>query len=179
MQDLNSRAVARQLRVGPARTEILELRRLFSFANVLVNDPGQDAPPQASSDADVQSETAIVAFGSTVVVAFNDLGSVARTNQLQRIGWARSTDGGATFNDMDLLPTDDDYSDNSHGDVSDPFLARDVNTGRIYLAVLGWRNNFPQTSISGVTLQIFLFRQWWSVFRQSCPRDEWFPQTLR
>ncbi len=78
-----------------------------------------------------QSETTVVAFGSTVVVGFNDSGSNAGgTNKFT--GFSRSTDGGATFTDGGTLPT------NPGGDAGDPVLARDETTGRIYFATLGF-----------------------------------------
>src|SRR5262245_34963488 len=78
-----------------------------------------------------QSETAIAAFGATVVVGFNDSGSNAGgTNKFT--GFARSTDGGATFTDGGTLPT------NPGGDAGDPVLARNNTTGRLYFATLGF-----------------------------------------
>jgi hypothetical protein len=86
-----------------------------------------------------QSETSIVAFGNTVVVGFNDSGSNSGgTNKFT--GFARSTDGGATFTDGGTLPT------NPGGDAGDPVLARDNTTGRLYFATLGF-------SVS--TIQVF------------------------
>src|SRR5499426_309626 len=84
-----------------------------------------------------QSETAIVAFGNTVVVGFNDSGSNSGgTNKFT--GFARSTDGGATFTDGGTLPT------NPGGDAGDPVLARNNTTGRIYFATLGFSVNTIQ-----------------------------------
>src|SRR5262245_31998968 len=86
-----------------------------------------------------QSETSIVAFGNTVVVGFNDSGSNSGgTNKFT--GFARSTDGGATFTDGGTLPT------NPGGDAGDPVMARNNTTGRIYFATLGF-------SVS--TIQVF------------------------
>src|SRR5262245_11173650 len=86
-----------------------------------------------------QSETAIVAFGNTVVVGFNDSGSNSGgTNKFT--GFARSTNGGATFTDGGTLPT------NPGGDAGDPVLARNNTTGRLYFATLGF-------SVS--TIQVF------------------------
>src|SRR5262245_3727575 len=86
-----------------------------------------------------QSETTIVAFGATVVVGFNDSGSNSGgTNKFT--GFARSTNGGATFTDGGTLPT------NPGGDAGDPVLARNNSTGRIYFATLGF-------SVS--TIQVF------------------------
>jgi hypothetical protein len=86
-----------------------------------------------------QSETAITAFGNTVVVGFNDSGSNSGgANKFT--GFARSTNGGATFTDGGTLPT------NPGGDAGDPVLARNNSTGRIYFATLGF-------SVS--TIQVF------------------------
>jgi hypothetical protein len=75
-----------------------------------------------------QSETSVIAFGNTVLVAFNDSGSNAGSNKFT--GFARSTDGGVTWTDGGTLPT------NVNGDAGDPVLARDNTTGRIYFATL-------------------------------------------
>ena len=76
-----------------------------------------------------QSETSLVAFGNTVIVGFNDSGSNSgATNKFT--GFARSTDGGATFTDGGTLPT------NPNGDAGDPVLARNETTGRIYYSTL-------------------------------------------
>ncbi|MGE0103128.1 MAG: beta strand repeat-containing protein [Blastocatellales bacterium] len=78
-----------------------------------------------------QSETSLVAFGNTVVIGFNDSGSNSGgTNKFT--GFARSTDGGATFVDGGTLPT------NPIGDAGDPVLARNEATGRIYFSTLGF-----------------------------------------
>src|SRR5499426_2391157 len=78
-----------------------------------------------------QSETAIVAFGNTVVVGFNDSGSNSGGSN-RFTGFARSTNGGATFTDGGTLPT------NPIGDAGDPVLARNNTTGRIYFSTLGF-----------------------------------------
>src|SRR5262249_43533081 len=86
-----------------------------------------------------QSETAIAAFGNTVVVGFNDSGSNAGGSN-KFTGFARSIDGGATFTDGGTLPT------NPGGDAGDPVLARHDASGRLYFATLGF-------SVS--TIQVF------------------------
>src|SRR5262245_1277950 len=86
-----------------------------------------------------QSETTLVAFGNTVIVGFNDSGSNSGgTNKFT--GFARSTDGGATFTDGGTLPT------NPSGDAGDPVMARNNSTGRIYYATL---------QFSGSGIQVF------------------------
>jgi hypothetical protein len=86
-----------------------------------------------------QSETSVIAFGSTVLVAYNDSGSaVGGTNKFT--GFARSTDGGNTFIDGGVLPT------NAAGDGGDPVLARNDTTGRVYFATL----QFSTTPVNGI-----------------------------
>jgi uncharacterized delta-60 repeat protein len=77
----------------------------------------------------VQSETTLVAFGSTVVVGFNDSGSYNMTSG-KFTGFSRSTDGGGTFTDGGQLPS------TSQGDAGDPVMARNDTSGRIYFATL-------------------------------------------
>src|SRR5262252_5029593 len=81
-----------------------------------------------------QSETTLLAFGNTVVVGFNDSGSNSGGSN-KFTGFARSTDGGATFTDGGTLPT------NPNGDAGDPVLARNEATGRIYYATLQFSNS--------------------------------------
>jgi hypothetical protein len=112
--------------------------------NVLVNDPAKDA----NTDQDTQSETSLIAFGNTVVVAYVDSNagvpgygfpyrrftcsppcdwSPSATPQF--IGWAVSTTGGTSFEDKgNILPPFQ-----GKGNAGDPVLARDNTTGRIYL----------------------------------------------
>jgi len=86
-----------------------------------------------------QSETTILGFGSNVVIGFNDSGSYA-TGGNKFTGFSYSADGGVTFTDGGMLPT------NSGGDAGDPVLARNESTGRIYFSTLGF-------SVS--TIQVF------------------------
>ncbi len=88
-----------------------------------------------------QSETTVIAFGSTVLVGFNDSGSAfGGTNKFT--GFARSTDNGNTFTDGGVLPT------NSTGDAGDPVLARNDTTGRIFYATL----QFSTTPVNGIAV---------------------------
>ncbi len=87
-----------------------------------------------------QSETSIIAFGSNILIGFNDSGSfTGGANKFT--GYSYSTDGGATFMDGGTLPT------SSVGDAGDPVIARNEATGRIYFSTLGF-------SGSG-TIQVF------------------------
>ncbi len=87
-----------------------------------------------------QSETSIIAFGSNVLIGFNDSGSfTGGANKFT--GYSYSTDGGTSFIDGGTLPT------SSVGDVGDPVIARNETTGRIYFSTLGF-------SGSG-TIQVF------------------------
>src|SRR3954447_6900035 len=121
----------RASRLLSAAIESLECRRLFaSLPNPLVNEPNVDLTSQ-----DTQSETSTIAFGSTVLVAYNDSGSDT-FNHTQATGWSRSTDGGRTFSDLGRLPFDSDNADGETGDLGDPIWARDTVSGRIYLSTV-------------------------------------------
>jgi len=101
----------------------------------LVNDPSADTTAQ-----DTQSETTLVALGSTLVAAFNDSGSHLPSSNNHFTGFSRSTDAGASWTDKGLLPLSTD------GDAGDPVLARDNISGTIYFATL---------SFSGSSIQMF------------------------
>lgn len=105
---------------------------LSSGADILVNNNNG----AASTTGFTQSETSVIAFGNNVVISYNDAGSAAAGNKFT--GWSYSADGGATFTDGGSLPT------NAIGDAGDPVLARNNNTGRIFLSTLGY--TYPQTS---------------------------------
>jgi hypothetical protein len=100
--------------------------------NPRVNNQSQDTGFQ-----DTQSETTNLVFGSTVLVAYNDSGSNLVGDGGHFTGWARSTDGGATFTDLGTLP-ESNFGTNGPGDSGDPVLARNNTTGRVYLSTLGF-----------------------------------------
>jgi hypothetical protein len=75
-----------------------------------------------------QSETDILAFGTNVLIGFNDSGSFFSGGHFT--GFAYSTDGGATFTDGGTLPA------SSLDDYGDPVFARNESTGRIYFSTL-------------------------------------------
>jgi hypothetical protein len=112
------------------QVELLEDRCLLSaFGNILVNNPAED-----TTTRNTQSETSLVVFGSTIVAGFNDSGSsVGAANHFT--GFARSTNGGASFTDSGTLPA------STAGDAGDPSLARDQTSGTIYFATLGNSNS--------------------------------------
>jgi hypothetical protein len=107
------------------RLEVLE-DRTTPAVDVLVNNNTGSIGTQWFT----QSETTLLAFGSTVVVGFNDSGSNNGASKFT--GFSRSIDGGATFTDGGTLPT------NSGGDAGDPILARNATTGRIFFGTLGF-----------------------------------------
>src|SRR5439155_3598902 len=78
------------------------------------------------------SYTSALSYGRTIIVGFNDSGSFASGNHFT--GWSRSTDGGATWTDGGTLPA------SAAGDAGDPVLARDITSGVIYFATLGFTN---------------------------------------
>lgn len=127
------RSLRRNLTAKPSRKDrktqlkftLLEDR--VTPANVLANTPENN---QSTLTANfTQSETGSIAFGNTVIVAYNDSGSNAGGSRFT--GYSRSTDGGATFTDMGALTS-------QNNDAGDPVLARDEVSGRIYLATLGF-----------------------------------------
>src|SRR6266508_6160315 len=117
----------------------------FQGGDVLVDSPYNSLTNNNAGSSGTafftQSETTLTAFGNTVVVGFNDSGSNAGGSN-KFTGFARSTDGGATFTDGGTLPT------NPNGDAGDPVLARNNSTGRIYYATL---------QFSGSGIQVFRY----------------------
>lgn len=114
------------------------------LTNTVVNDQSQD-----TTASDTQSETGMVLGTSNIIVGFNDSGSFASGAHFT--GASYSSNGGTSFVDIGHLP------DSSEGDAGDPALARDNNTGRVYLATLGF-NTFTVLQIfrsddDGVTWQ--------------------------
>jgi hypothetical protein len=72
---------------------------------VMVNDPADDR--FAAFDVTSHSETATAAFDNNVVVAFNDstgFVSAASSPAFSGMGYAHSSDGGASFQDLGNLP---------------------------------------------------------------------------
>ncbi len=115
-------------RTSNSRLRLTHLEdRVTPAVDVLANLP--EANQQSLTANFTQSETASIAFGSTVIVAFNDSGSNAGGNRFT--GYARSTDNGATFTDMGILSS-------ANNDAGDPVLARDNTSGRIYLSTLAF-----------------------------------------
>ncbi len=121
------------------------------FPNTPVNDPGEDG----RSANDTQSETALTLDGNTVIAAYNDSFYAGQTPS-HYTGFSTSADGGQTFTDGGGLPN----VSSTTGDAGDPVLAHDNQTGRTYLAVLGYNTNFSITTIyvwrSDDDLQTFL-----------------------
>src|SRR5262245_15470434 len=127
-----TRGSRRSLHRSPRRPlllEPLEARNLLDggLANVLVNDSTLDTTAQ-----DTQSETAIVlGAGSKVVVAYNDSAGMIAGDNYHAVGYSRSNNGGATFQEMGSLPL------NPHHDEADPTLARSAKTGTVFLCTMG------------------------------------------
>jgi hypothetical protein len=98
----------------PARSRLcLQILEDRITPDALVND---NAGTNGTANF-TQGNTTLVAFDSTVVVAFNDSGSFSGAPNNKFTGWSRSTTGGATFTDGGALPT---------------------SAGRIYLSTLGF-----------------------------------------
>ena len=115
-----------RIKNGEFPSQSSEIPSSVPFDSLSNNNNGSTGTSQFT-----QSETSVIAFGSTVLIGFNDSGSNAGgTNKFT--GYSRSTDGGATFTDGGTLPT------NAGGDAGDPVLARNETTGRIYFTTLGF-----------------------------------------
>lgn len=100
---------------------------LPTWADVVVNNNvGATGTSQFT-----QSGTSTLVFGSTVLVAFNDSGSFAATND-QLTGYSRSTDGGLTFTDMGRLPA------NPRGDAGFAHLARHDASDTVFSTALAF-----------------------------------------
>jgi hypothetical protein len=96
----------------------------LSGTDILVNDPALD------TGGTTQSETSVVAVGSTVCTAFNDAGEGFFANGGS--GHAVSTDGGLSFTDGGPFPIGPG-GDNNFGD---PSLAYSVRDDTFYYAAL-------------------------------------------
>ena len=91
------------------------------IVDVVVNDRSRDIGPK-----DTQSETAIVrGSGSNLIALYNNT-AVTASETGRGMGFARSTDGGATWIDGGPLPNA----------KADPVLARDELRGNVYAAAL-------------------------------------------
>jgi hypothetical protein len=107
--------------------ELLEVRNLLSFTNVLVNNLAEDT----MSMQDTQNETAIVlANNSDVVVAYNDTGVYSYPIRLNPnlVGFSLSNNGGLSFTDAGEPPPNPPYWEGT-----DPVLARSSETGTVFL----------------------------------------------
>ena len=111
------------------------IREKIEIVQPPINIVDQSAAPDALINNNIgstgtsyftQSETDIVAFGSNVLIGFNDSGSYNGGNHFT--GFSYSTDGGASFTDGGTFPSTD---------FGDPAMGRNDNTGRIYFSTLG------------------------------------------
>ncbi|MBI4659845.1 MAG: hypothetical protein HY735_13475 [Verrucomicrobia bacterium] len=108
-----------------------------------VNDPAEDRE-SGDSNKNSQSECSFVlATNNVITTAFFDthfseyaLGvnrdQFTGISSPRSIGWALSTDGGATFTDKGAMPTNPPANP-SYGDAGDPVMARDTTHNVIYL----------------------------------------------
>ncbi len=113
--------------------------------NVLVNNPAEDG----NSRQDTQSETSLVVAGNTVITGFND-SNAYNGNNTHFTGFSRSTNSGASYQDLGSLPSV------SGGDAGDPVLARDNTTGRVYFATLSFTSTNIDVFRSDDNFQTFL-----------------------
>jgi hypothetical protein len=125
-------AVAPASRPTPGGTPAESFVAVEEDSNVLVNNLSEDLTAH-----DTQSETTLVVFGrggigNTVCSGFNDSGSfvLPPAANSKITGFSQSGDGGETFVDKGVLPT------NAFGDAGDPVLARSGLTGKIFFSTL-------------------------------------------
>jgi hypothetical protein len=81
-------------------------------SGVMVNDPAHDV--FAQFDISSQSETNVAAFGSTVLVAYNDSTGFAGSGPLSGMAYSLSNDGGVSFTeigDFPVTPTGFNFGD--------------------------------------------------------------------
>jgi hypothetical protein len=103
---LGQPATDRGLEAGPLPRLRVLAPLIVQGLEVTVNDPSQDTFFETSFDISTQSETAVAGFDngtvSNIVVTFNDSTDFATGTSF--MGYARSTDGGASFTDLGAIP---------------------------------------------------------------------------
>ena len=106
--------------------------------NVQVNCRAEDTayPPSA------QNETTVSAYGSKVVVGFND--DLVCCDQLNLSGYSVSTNNGRTFTDMGDVPWSSDVQP-----IGDPSIAHD-DRGNFYYASLALSSDSPPNSLISI-----------------------------
>jgi hypothetical protein len=106
-----------------------------STGNVQVNCRAEDAAFPVSQ----QNETTISAYGSKVVVGFND--DLVCCNPINISGYSVSTNGGRTFTDMGDVPWSADVQP-----LGDPSIVHD-DRGNFYYASLAFDSGNPPNSL--------------------------------
>ncbi len=108
-------------------------------SDIRVNDPTGDAP--GDPNMTTQSEATVAVSGSNVVVAFNDDGRFSQSGAgSAAVGYAQSSNGGATFTDHILAEPPRSIA------FGDPTLAAD-RSGHVYLASLSLDESTGETPI--------------------------------
>jgi hypothetical protein len=98
-------------------------------ADVQVNDPATDTP-----ESTTQSETSMAVLGNTICAGYNDSGA----NRYS--GYARSTDGGATWTDLGEI-----------GNFGDPVIAVHDASGTFYYAEIATIGGNPAIGVAAST----------------------------
>jgi hypothetical protein len=109
--------------IGPATLAVVLMSSTTAYANVAVTQVSHDiyTDTQAQHNTEVEPDT--YAFGSTIVSAFQ-VGRVSGGGS-SNIGWATSTDGGATWT-HGYLPGITTNAGGTFGQVSDASVAYDA-----------------------------------------------------
>ncbi len=150
MHSVRSVMRARSARVSalaaPAAFAVVLLTSMTAFANVTLTQVSHDiyTDSQAQHNTEVEPDTYV--FGSTIVSAFQ-VGRVSGGGS-SNIGWATSTDGGATWA-HGYLPGITGNAGGPFGQASDASVAYDAKAGVWLISSLG---------IAGSTVDVLVSR---------------------
>ena len=131
LEDLEAAALPAPGARAKAAYDVWRLQAAGTPANVRANDPTGDQGAPPSTAADTQSECGVAAFGSNVVVAWNDSKGLRLGSPTTVSSYGYSTNGGATFADGGNVPLLN-AGEQAYGDCT-----LDVDaSGNFYLAAI-------------------------------------------
>lgn len=150
MHSIRSVMRARSARVAalatPAAFAVVLLTSMTAFANVTLTQVSHDIYTDAQAQHNTEVEPDTYVFGSTIVSAFQ-VGRVSGGGS-SNIGWATSTDGGATWA-HGYLPGITGNAGGPFGQASDASVAYDAKAGVWLISSLG---------IAGSTVDVLVSR---------------------
>ena len=142
---LKSRSLARATALAaPGVVALALLTGGTAYANVTVTQVSQDIYTDSQAQHNTEVEPDTLAYGSTIVSAFQ-VGRVSGGGA-SNIGWATSTDGGATWT-HGYLPGITTNGGGTFGQASDAVVAYDAKHGTWLIASLG---------VSGSTVDVLV-----------------------